>query len=67
MATDALSAWLLGEIEQGRDGFQALRAIKTHRQMATFVDGARAGSMNTDDTSFIRFVVPKEPKKETDK
>lgn len=64
MGTDALSAWMLGETEAGRDPLPALRAIGSQKQMNRFVADARAGSladhgaMGVDDTALLRFVVP---------
>ena len=64
MGTDALSAWVLGESEAGRDPLPALRAIGSQKQMDRFVADARAGSladpgaMGVDDTALLRFVVP---------
>jgi hypothetical protein len=64
MATDALAAWILTEIESGRDGFEILRGIQNRSQMSRFVTEARAGQvagrgkLHVDDTSFVRFVVP---------
>jgi hypothetical protein len=64
MGTDALSAWLLGETEAGRDPLPALRAIGNQKHMDRFVADARAGrvdghdAMGVDDTALLRFVVP---------
>jgi hypothetical protein len=64
MATDALAAWVFGEVEAGRDPFPTLRGIKDAPSMKAFVDAARAGAlpdaeaMGVDDTTLARFVVP---------
>ena len=64
MGTDALSAWVLGETEAGRDPLPALRAIGNQKHMDRFVADARAGrldghgAMGVDDTALLRFVVP---------
>lgn len=71
MATDALSAWILTEVEAGRDPFPLLRDIKNQRQLNEFVERARdktiAGraQMAEDDTTLLRFVVPGEGSPET--
>ncbi|HEU5060422.1 MAG TPA: hypothetical protein VFU21_28015 [Kofleriaceae bacterium] len=64
MGTDALSAWILGETEAGRDPLPTLRAIGSQKHMDRFVADARAGqlaghgAMGVDDTALLRFVVP---------
>ena len=64
MGTDALSAWVLGETEAGRDPLPALRGIGSQKHMDRFVADARAGrldghdAMGVDDTALLRFVVP---------
>ena len=64
MGTDALSHWILGETEAGRDPLPALRAIGSQKGMDRFVAEARAGqlgghgAMGVDDTALLRFVVP---------
>ena len=64
MGTDALSAWVLGETEAGRDPLPALREIGNQKHMDRFVADARAGqlaghgAMGVDDTALLRFVVP---------
>jgi hypothetical protein len=64
LATDALAAWILAEVESGSSPFPTLRAIRTRQQMQSFVTAARAGTlaghgaMREDDTSLLRFVVP---------
>ena len=66
MGTDALSAWVLGETEAGRDPLPRLREIGSQKQMDRFVADARAGAladhgaMGVDDTALLRFVVPAE-------
>lgn len=64
MATDALSAWILKEVEAGRDPFPLLRDIKTQTQLNGFVEKARdqlipgRSQMTEDDTTLLRFVIP---------
>ena len=64
MATDALSKWILEEVEAGRDPFTTLRAADKRPAFASLVDGARQGkltghgTLDLDDTSMIRFVIP---------
>jgi hypothetical protein len=64
MATDALSAWILKEVEAGRDPFPLIREIKTQKQLNDFVEKARdqlipgRSQMTEDDTTLLRFVIP---------
>ncbi len=64
MATDALSAWVLKEVEAGRDPFPLLREIKNQKQLNEFVEKARdqrisgRAQMTEDDTTLLRFVIP---------
>ncbi len=61
MATDALAAWVLVEVESGRSPFAALRQIDNSSHMTKFVEQQRERSsapLAVDDTSFVRIVVP---------
>lgn len=64
MATDALAAWIFGEVEAGRDPFPTLRGLTNQRQMNDFVAQARDGrvaghgEMHVDDTALLRFTIP---------
>ena len=64
MATDALSAWILKEVEAGRDPFPLIRDIKNQKQLNSFVEKARdqlipgRAQMTEDDTTLLRFVIP---------
>jgi predicted nucleic acid-binding Zn-ribbon protein len=64
MTTDALSAWILKEVEAGRDPFPLLREIKTQKQLNDFAEKARdqlipgRAQMTEDDTTLLRFVIP---------
>jgi hypothetical protein len=64
MATDALAAWILGEVEAGREPFKIIGPIKKAATLAEFTAFARAGKvkgrvpMNVDDTTLMHFVIP---------
>lgn len=58
LATDALAAWILGEVEAGRAPWAALDALATQDAFRAFVADLRANdALHNDDTTLLKVEV----------
>ncbi len=53
LATDALSAWFLKEVEAGKKPWTTLTQIKTQNEFVEFVECQRKNGMRNDDTTLV--------------
>ncbi len=61
LATDALSEWILKEIEVGNDEWRKLFAIETDHDFRCLLDRLRQeGKIKDDDTTLCRFIAEQE-------